>query len=209
MIKDIIIAGGGGQAKVLAGVLLQLNNYRIIGCLDDNEDTESLLGIQRIGKLTEISSLLKTKTLALGIGHFGDSTFYKKIIKLYEDAGFHFETIIAPSAVVSPFAKLGVGVAIAEGSIIQPSVKIKDYVIINTKASIDHDCTIGNYTHIAPGVAMSGGVTVGDNCLLGTGSRIIQGIKITNDCIIGAGAVVTKDCKEAGTYVGVPAKKIK
>ena len=44
---------------------------------------------------------------------------------------------------------------------------------------------------------------------MGTGARIIQGHKITEDTIIGAGAVVLKDIDEAGTYVGVPAKKVK
>ena len=34
-------------------------------------------------------------------------------------------------------------------------------------------------------------------------------IKICSDVIIGAGAVVNKDIVEAGTYVGVPAYRLK
>ena len=45
--------------------------------------------------------------------------------------------------------------------------------------------------------------------LVGTGAQILQGLTICDDTIIGAGAVVTKDILEPGTYVGIPAKKIK
>ena len=44
---------------------------------------------------------------------------------------------------------------------------------------------------------------------MGTGAHILQGLTISDDTIVGAGAVVTKDITEPGTYVGVPARKIK
>ena len=96
-----------------------------------------------------------------------------------------------------------------EGAIVQPGVKIGAISIVNTKASIDHDCQIGDEVHIAPGCTLSGSVNVGNGCLIGTGVTVIEKIRIGKNCTIGAGAVVLADCEDNGTYVGVPAKKMK
>lgn len=208
-IKKIIILGGGGHAKVIAGALLQMPEYEVVGFLDDDVTKTDMLGIKNIGKLTPANQSLETKNVVLGIGHVGNTTFPKKLVAMYEESGFLFETIVAPGARVSPFATIGKGAVIAEGAIIQPLASIGNYSIVNTNASVDHDCIIGNYCHIAPGSSLSGGITIGDECLLGTGSSIIQGVEISSNCVIGAGSVVITNCLEPGTYVGVPARKIK
>ena len=68
---------------------------------------------------------------------------------------------------------------------------------------------IGDYCHIAVGARVAGTVRLGDNVWLGAGATIKNNVTLCADCIIRAGAVVVKDIKEPGTYVGVPAKKIK
>jgi serine acetyltransferase len=44
---------------------------------------------------------------------------------------------------------------------------------------------------------------------IGTNAAVLPGINICDNVIIGAGAVVNKDITDPGTYVGVPARKIK
>ena len=51
--------------------------------------------------------------------------------------------------------------------------------------------------------------TIGKGCYFGLRCTVINRIKITEDCIIGAGTVVVKNIGEKGTYVGVPARKVK
>ena len=58
-------------------------------------------------------------------------------------------------------------------------------------------------------VVMAGTVTLGERCWLGIGTVVSNNISVAEDCMIGAGTVVVKDLKEAGTYVGVLATKIK
>ncbi len=82
-------------------------------------------------------------------------------------------------------------------------------VIVNLNATIGHDCVIGDFATISPGANISGNVTLGKRCYIGTGAAIIEGVTICDDVVIGAGAVVVKDITEPGTYVGVPAKRIK
>ena len=63
--------------------------------------------------------------------------------------------------------------------------------------------------HLSPNVTCCGTVTIGELTHIGAGATIKNNINITDECIIGAGAVVVKDIQEKGTYVGVPAQKMK
>ena len=72
-----------------------------------------------------------------------------------------------------------------------------------------HDTVIGDFSTIAPNAAIMGRVRIGERCYIGANATIIPEITICPDTIIGAGAVVNKSIKEPGTYVGVPAKRIK
>ena len=101
------------------------------------------------------------------------------------------------------------GVIICPGAIVTVNVTLGRHVHLNLNATVGHDSTIGDYTTVSPGAAVSGNVTIGKRCYIGTGAVIIEKINICDDVIIGAGAVVVKHITESGTYVGVPAKKIK
>ncbi|NMB64651.1 MAG: hypothetical protein GYA16_07255 [Spirochaetes bacterium] len=92
---------------------------------------------------------------------------------------------------------------------IGPFCKIGDNNIINNGAIIDHEVSIGNHCHLAPNSTISGRTLIGDYVFLGVGATIIDKLKVCSNVTIGAGAVVTKDITEPGTYVGVPAVRIK
>ena len=95
------------------------------------------------------------------------------------------------------------------GAVINCSTRIGRGCIINTSSSIDHDNDIGDYVHISPGAHLAGSVTVGELSWIGIGASVINNISITSDSIVGAGAVVVQNVTEQGTYVGVPARRIK
>lgn len=104
---------------------------------------------------------------------------------------------------------IGVGNIICPGVILTTSISIGDHNHMNLGCTIGHDTTIGNFNTFSPGVHISGNVFIGNNVFIGTGAVVLENIKIANDVIIGAGCVVTKSISEAGTYVGIPAKKVK
>ena len=74
---------------------------------------------------------------------------------------------------------------------------------------MDHDCIIEDFVHISVGSHVSGTVKIGESTWLGAGVTVSNNINICSGCIIGAGAVVVKNINEVGTYIGVPAKKLK
>jgi UDP-perosamine 4-acetyltransferase len=194
--KEVIILGGGGFAKEVAGVLFRLPNHEVLGFLDDNEARISLLGKPRLGALFPVKNDLPTKVVVLGIGHVGKTKVRDTIIAAYEEAGYTFETVIAPSAIIAPGANIGKGVYVGDGAVVQPDTTISDHAIINGNAFIGHDSRIGRNTHICPGGMIAGGVTIGDRCLVGIGGSVIQGITVADNCIVPAGKAVVKNLKE-------------
>ena len=56
---------------------------------------------------------------------------------------------------------------------------------------------------------VAGRAQIGDFVMIGASAVVIDNIKICSHVTVGAGAVVVNDIREPGTYVGVPARKIK
>ena len=194
--KKVIILGGGGFAKEIAGVLFRLPKYEFIGFLDDDKTRKSVLGKPNLGGIFPINKKLKTKYVALGIGHVGKTIVRNKIINEYEKAGYIFETIVSPASIVTKSVTLGKGSYVADGAVIQPDTHIADYAIINSNSFIGHDGNIGRNTHICPGVMVAGNVKIGNDSFLGIGSNIVHGITIGNECSVPAGQTVIKNLRD-------------
>jgi len=210
-LKDIIIIGGGGHAKVIAAMLKKDPKWNPIG-YTEMDDKGELLGLPYLGNDIIITSLIKEYKLSygvIGIGQLRNIVSRKELITSIEETDLSLPPIISKHAIINEDVRIGDGTVVMDGVIIQPGVRIGKYSIINTGATIDHDCEIGDFVHIAPGVNVSGGIFVGDNVLIGVGTKIIEGIHIIGDVIIAAGSVVKKDILRAGTYAGVPARMLK
>ncbi|MBC7609388.1 MAG: acetyltransferase [Polaromonas sp.] len=117
-------------------------------------------------------------------------------------------SVIHPAALVSPFSDIAVGCFIAAGAVIGPKARIDMGCIVNHSAVVDHDVHIGAFSHIAPNATLGGGVKVGQRVLIGSGAVVLPLLVIADDAVVGAGAVVRGDLLEAGTYAGVPARRI-
>jgi len=116
----------------------------------------------------------------------GDNSARRKEAKNYDE----WTIAIHPSAIVSPFARIGWGTVILEGAIVQAHAIVGAHCIINCGAVVTHDCTICDFAHIAPGVHLCGGVYVGTGALVGVGSCAIPGAKIEPWATIRAGSVI-------------------
>lgn len=150
----------------------------------------------------------KSVVLANGIGSIASSAIRRAAHERLTDAGFQFETVCDPRAIISRLAVLKAGAQVMAGVVLQRGVVIGEGAIVNTGALVDHDCVIGSHAHIAPGVALSGGVRIGDDCHVGTAATVIQGVSIGAGAIIGAGSVVLRDIPPGARVAGVPARQM-
>ena len=117
-------------------------------------------------------------------------------------------TVMHPAAMVSPLAAIGRGCFVAAGAIVGPGALLEMGVIVNHGAVVDHDVQLGAFCHVAPNATLGGSVRVGQRVLVGASAVVLPGIGIADDVVVGAGAVVRAPLLSAGTYVGVPARKI-
>ena len=202
--KRLLIIGAGGHGKVIAGIALACG-YDTVAFLDDNTQLKTCMGYPVIGK-TEDVFLYQKEDVFVAIGN---PSVRQKIQDKLEEKGISVPVLIHPNAVTADNASIGKGTVIMAGAVVNQDARIGRGCIINTCASVDHDNRIGDFVHIAVGSHTAGTVTIGERTWLGIGAVISNDISVCADCMIGAGAAVVKDIKEAGTYIGVPAKKVK
>lgn len=199
------MVGAGGHALSLAefcadevaGYLSREENPQMPGeWLGDDRSLEKLLDAGRRFHIAFIYSGLPVMDKRRGL------------IDRYEAANATFQTLMAPSAVVTPNSEIGVGCAVMAGTIINRA-KLGRHVVVNSGAIVEHDCNIGSNTFIGPGAIIGGFTSIGENCFIGLGARIGNGLKIADNVSVAMGAVVSKDLTEPGIYHGNPLRCFK
>lgn len=201
MKNSLVIIGAGGHGRVCAEIA-ELSGYKKILFLDDGNAEN----IEIAGKTEDFLQYLSDCDFFVAIGN--NNVRRSFLHRIMERQG-QIATLIHPDSTVSAHATVGIGTAVMAGAVINTGTVIGKGAIINTCSSVDHDCRIGDFAHVAVGAHLAGTVSVGDTTFIGAGATVINNISIYENCMIGAGATVISDIKENGTYVGVPARKIK
>jgi len=198
--RPLIIVGASGHGRVVSDIA-KLSGHQTIWFLDD----ATVPDMPVVGTVSQFVDYVKTCDFFVAIGN---NPVRERIFHMLHTGGAQIVSLIHPQAVISDSVRIGRGVAVMAGAVVNHSAVLEDGVIVNTCSSVDHDCHIGAFTHISVGAHLAGTVTVGGNTFIGAGATVINNISMCADCTVGAGAVVVKNLTEAGTYVGVPAKKL-
>jgi len=142
----------------------------------------------------------------------GEPGLRQKIWHKFDSPLASWPTLIHPSLVSDcrpGRVSLGPGCIIFPSCTLTSQISLGQHVHINVGCSISHDVRIADFCTLSPGVHLAGKVCLGERVFLGMGALVAENIHICADAIIGAGAVVLRHITEPGTYVGVPAQKIK
>lgn len=203
----LLIVGAGGHGKVVADIAESLSCYSDIFFIDDSaeENASGPLGYPIVGGLSEVGKF-EGADIVVAIG---DARVRRDISDSLEKEGRRIVSLVHPSATISRHATIGRGAVVMPGAVVGPDVHLGAGVIINTAASVDHDCMVGNYAHISVGSHLAGAVYVGEETWIGAGATVVNNVTICPGCMVGAGAVVVKDIVEPGTYIGVPARRMR
>lgn len=208
---NIVIIGAGGFGREVQWLIERINEqeqtWNILGYVDDGMAVDTNVdGYRVLGGIDYLRSVKENVAVVCAIG--SSKTRKKVISRLLEQSNITFPNLVDPSAIMSGRIKIGQGNIICAGNILTVDIEMGDFNIINLDCTVGHDVMIDSFVTVYPSVNISGMVEVGSETELGTGTQIIQGKRIGANVIIGAGSVVVKDILEAGTYVGVPARKI-
>ena len=196
MNKKLVIYGASGHGKVAADIARHNGYEEIVFYDDDIQKTE-------LGQYQVIHDFHGYENHDLFIAIGDNATREKIALKMNRD----LVTLIHPSAVIGEDVKIGKGVVVMAKAVINSGTVLGDGVIVNTCASIDHDNRIGSYAHVSVNAHTAGTVTIGKRSFIGMSASIINNISICDDVLVAAGALVIEDIGEAGTYIGIPAKK--
>lgn len=199
--KRLVIIGASGHGKVVADIARK-NGYTDIVFLDDEEKLSQCGGYSVVGRTREFHEYKCDIVVAIGSARIREK--FQTQIKPEQ-----LPVLIHPKAYVAENVEIGKGTVVMAGAVINPGARVGQGCIINTGSSVDHDCAISNYVHISVGAHVAGTVSIGDRTWIGAGATVNNNVNICEDCMVGAGAVVIRNIEKTGTYVGVPAKRVK
>lgn len=210
--KKIAIFGSGGFGIEIYFMIIDLIkndnsfNYHFIGFFDDKIIPTSYAPY--LGGINELNAFSDELNVVIGIGN-------PRILKIVTDKisnkNIIFPNIIHPSCkfIGEDTFSIGKGNIILTGCTISCNVGIGNFNIMNTNVILGHDVKAGSYNVFSPNTLISGNINIGNQNFFGFNSGVIQGRKIGNNNVIGAGSTLLRNINNEGTYIGVPAQKIK
>ena len=206
--KKLIILGAGAHARVLVDLAGQLPGWELAGLLDDDSSKagSDVFGVPVLGHTDQLREIAAAKLADSAAIAFGDNALRRRFFEFARQAGLELATLVHPSAVISPHAKLGTGVVVLAGVVVNAGAVIGDNVSLNTGCSIDHDCRLDDHCHIFPNATLTGGVRVGSGASVGANAVVNPNLEIGRDAAVGSGAVVIRDVGPGQVVVGNPAR---
>lgn len=208
--RDVIIYGTGGLAKELIGYIegedrgpCVLRRYRVLGCVSsepfNNKDFDYPVWKEYpAGIVAGLDPLC-----FMGVA----DPDLKSMFVTAAPRGVEWGTYIHPSAIVSPYAKLGRGCVMTPGAILAGDAAAGEFVFMNTNATIGHDAVVGPFASMMPNSEVCGGCYIGIGAFIGIDAHILPGVSVGDGAKVSAGAIVRRDVRAGATVYGDPAKE--
>ena len=200
--KRLILVGGGGHCKSVIEVA-ESAGYTILGILDKKEEVgKKVLSYSIIGTDEDMSKYKDNALFLVTVGQIKDASLRLALHEMIKQAGGKLATLIASTAYVSTYAKIGEGSVVMHHAFVNAAATIGKGCIINTFANIEHDVSIGDFCHISTGAMVNGNVHIGNCCFVGSQSVISNNVTVYDNVIIGAGTTIRKNISLEGMYYG-------
>lgn len=208
--KRVAFIGSGEMARHIAHYMVEDKQFEVVGYFDDFVEVGTIVnGYPVLGKLDDIEDSFKKGVFDEMINAVGFTRmeYRKETFERFEHT-IPFATFIHSSVLLDSTAKIGKGVVIFPFCIIYLDAIVEDNVFIQIRSYVT-DSIVKRHTMISGTVSIAGRAEIGECCNIGISTTVSNDIKVCDFVRTGAGTVVVKDITEPGTYVGVPARKIK
>jgi sugar O-acyltransferase (sialic acid O-acetyltransferase NeuD family) len=207
--KNLIIIGAGGMGREVYNLAIQCKSYNkdyiVKGFLDNNKNALDGFGDYYPPILGDVNNYIieDNDTFVCSIGNVFQR---KENIDNIIAKGGCFLSLIHPTVLINPTAKLGEGSIIFPYAQIGSNAVIGDFVLIQSFAGIAHDVILGNYVRVDIYVLCIGDVKIGNNVTIHTGAIINHKVVVGDNATVGAASFVIKSVKEGITVFGNPAR---
>lgn len=200
------IFGAGELGREIFDIVNRINIknhlWEQIVFIDDKATDEDFVGTRKMSFST-FKSKYKEVEAVVGVG---EPSTREKIFQRLQNENIKQATIVDPTAIVSPFAKIGEGSIVCEYTTIHTGVVLGNNVFIQPFSNIGHDIKIGNHSVFSSYSSPGGSSVFGERVYVGMHATLKEAIVVGNDAIVGMGAVVYQNVPEKATVVGNPAR---
>ena len=210
--KNIVVAGSSGHAKVVIDVMEHEGRYRIVGLLDRHRQVgEKILGYPILGQDEDLPRLTVSLGLAGVFVAIGDNFIRSQVAAHIAEIcpGLPFVSAIHPKASLAREVAVAEGTVIMAGVVVNPCCAIGRLCILNTNSSLDHDSIMEDYSSLAPGATTGGNCRIGSYSAVSIGAVLIHGAHIGEHSVLGAGSTLLKNLEPFKVAYGTPARVIR
>lgn len=205
--KNLLIIGARGYGREVYSLAVADGRYCVKGFLDDKADA-----LEGCGAYPPVIGPVETYEIEeedVFVCALGDVEYKKKYAGIILDKGGEFVTLVHPTAVVDPLARIGKGCLIAAGSFVSCGAGLADFVTVQPHVIVGHDVQVGIWSHLNCRVFCGGFSHIGDEATIHTGTVILPQVKVGDRAMTGAGSIVLRDVEPGATVFGNPARTIK
>ena len=181
--EKLLLVGAGGFGRMVAEQAMYQYDCAFV---DDGQPVGAeICGILVAGGLANLPDLRKEYSL-LVVG-IGNNQFRAQVYEKAKALGYAFPNIVAPSAYISPYAKLGCGCVALQNACVQNGASVGNGVLLNAGTEIHCDAAVGDYALIYTNSTIRTGAKVGRY------ARIGGNVTVCNNATVPEGADIS-DC---------------
>ncbi|MEM1371652.1 MAG: acetyltransferase [Pseudomonadota bacterium] len=206
----LIIFGAGEQAELCHHYFTRYSDYTVEGFVIDAayRTKPEFLGLLVLTPQEALETWPPdSHDMFVTIGYSDMNRHRHSKCEEMRRAGYRLTSFIHPTA-IADCDEMGDNCLITENVVLSPKTKLGNGIFVRPNTYIGHHTEVADYVYIGPGVLVGGNCALGAFTYLGIGAVLRDAISIAEGTQIGMGSVVTKSIDDAGTYLGVPAKRI-
>lgn len=183
MKEKLLLVGAGSFGRM--AVEQAMLRYDCAFVDDGQPAGTEVCGVPVVGGIADLPELRKDYDLL--VVTIGNNRFRAQLYEQAKALGYAFPNIIAPSAYISPFAKIGRGCVILQNVCIQNGAEVGDGVLLNAGAEVHGDAAVEDYALIYTNSVIRTGAVVGAY------ARVGSNVTVCNHAVVPDGADVP-DC---------------
>ncbi|NOU32945.1 MAG: hypothetical protein HOO96_34015 [Polyangiaceae bacterium] len=153
---NLVIIGAGGHGAVCAEAA-EAAGHRVLGFVDDVQREGTVLGHPIFAGFDAVPSEVEAYFVAIGQGEAR-----ARHVAALRAQGRRVVTLVHPSALVSPSAKLEEGVFVGPFALVHTRAHVAEGAIVNSGAIVEHDARVGRFALLASGIVVGPGESVPD-----------------------------------------------
>lgn len=120
--------------------------------------------------------------------------------------GAMFLTLVHPTAVVTPTARIGSGSIVCPHAVVSDAARLGRFTLVNYHASLAHDAGAGDFAVLSPYATLGGGATVAEEVFLGLHASVGPAVAIGPRSKVAANSCALSDAPADSLVHGVPGR---